>query len=44
MINKLINLTIFSAALLVLLACSFNSTKKTSEYKRESKRCGQKYW
>jgi hypothetical protein len=41
MINKLIT---FTFVLFSLSACSFNSSKEVSEYKLESKRCGQKYY
>lgn len=44
MINKLMNLSIIFTALLILSACSFNTSKEVSEYQLESKRCGQKYY
>jgi len=44
MINKLMTFTFVLLCLFVLSACSFNSTKETSEYQLESKRCGQKYY
>ncbi|WP_042148095.1 MULTISPECIES: hypothetical protein [unclassified Pseudoalteromonas] len=44
MINNLVTFTLVLVSLCVLSACSFNTSKGVSEYKLESKRCGQKYY